>query len=103
MNSLVILTTLARAVTFIHPTYSDVDMKLNMSGCVYRYFVLYSHEFRPKRRTHADQERTWTLTFYILKDLYLSPNIIRVIKSIRIRSYGQITGLSDRRVAHRAT
>jgi hypothetical protein len=29
MNSLVFLTTLARAIAFNHPTDSDVDMRLN--------------------------------------------------------------------------
>jgi hypothetical protein len=89
MNSLVFLTTLARAVTFIHLTYSDVDMKLNMSGCVYRSFFLHSHEFLPKRRTYADKERTWRLTFYILKDLYFSLNIIRMINSQESEGMGK--------------
>jgi hypothetical protein len=49
MNSLVFLTTLARSITFNHPTDSDVDMTLNMFGRVYGYFILQSHEFRRKR------------------------------------------------------
>jgi len=34
MNSLMFLTTLARAIVFNHPTDSDVDTKLNTYGCV---------------------------------------------------------------------
>lgn len=63
MNSLVFLTTLARAIAFNHPTDSDVDMKLNMFGCVYGCFVLHSHQFRPKRKRQADEERAWALPF----------------------------------------
>jgi hypothetical protein len=45
MNSLVFLTTLARAIAFNHFTDSDVDVKLNTFGCVYGYIVLHLHEF----------------------------------------------------------
>jgi len=63
MNSLVFLTTLARAIAFNYPTDSDVDMKLNTFGCVYGYIVMHSHKFRPKRKRHADKERAWTIDF----------------------------------------
>jgi hypothetical protein len=56
MNLLVFLTALAGAITFMHPTYSEVDTKLNMSGYVISYYVLHPHEFRPKCKIHADKE-----------------------------------------------
>jgi hypothetical protein len=61
MNSLVFLTTLARAIAYNNPTDSDADMKLNMFGCDYGYIVLHLHELRPKHKRHTDKERAWTL------------------------------------------
>jgi hypothetical protein len=63
---------------------------------------LATSEFKITKESNNYSINKETCTLCLLYAVYSSPNIIRVIKSRRLRSAGHVAGMGERRGAYRA-